>query len=188
MNVNSTVLNPPMLDEQATDGLLGIQDSLAYRVNEIERHFHSYERWFGAANTPDGEIHVADRIGTSVTAFQADAGNNTWGDWLQILGSSDTPDTSGSAYYDLHEIFITTAERAATYFVQLAKGIDGDTALTNNTYSEFMFLPAAASRIIPIVIQSRRYISGTKAWIRCFCPGQNTGTMDFFIGLHEYEG
>lgn len=65
------------IDSAASDGLDGVEDSVAYRIHEAERHFHSFERWFGAAVSPDGEVHVADRIGTSVTAFQADGGNNT---------------------------------------------------------------------------------------------------------------
>ena len=35
------------IDNQATLGLLGTNNSLAYRVHEIEKHFHSPERWLG---------------------------------------------------------------------------------------------------------------------------------------------
>jgi len=34
----------------------------------------------------------------------------------------------------------------------------------------------------------RRAAAGTKGWLRGFVPAQNTGTFDFWIGLHEYEG
>jgi len=30
--------------------------------------------------------------------------------------------------------------------------------------------------------------SGTKAWARCKCVGQNEPTLGFYIGIHEYVG
>ena len=56
-----TYVNPPKIDDQKVDGLEGVYDSLAYRVNEIEHHLHSFERWFGVAGTPSG-THAADKI------------------------------------------------------------------------------------------------------------------------------
>ena len=97
------------IDEQATDGLLGTSNSLAYRVHEIERHLHSGGRWFEAAAVPDGEDHVADRIGSGAGAFEIDAGNDTWGDWTQILGADDTPTVAGKTHFDPH-----TPERTLT--------------------------------------------------------------------------
>ena len=35
------------IDSLATDGLAGVSNSLAYRVHEIEKHFHSEEHWYG---------------------------------------------------------------------------------------------------------------------------------------------
>ena len=86
------------IDDLATAGLLGVVNSLAYRVHEIERHLHSGARWFETAAVPDGEVHVADSIGSGAGAFQIDAGNDTWGAWVQVLGSEDTPTVAGKAY------------------------------------------------------------------------------------------
>jgi len=178
------------IDGAATDGLAGTDNSLAYRVHEVERHFHSYERWFGAATVPNGEIHVADRIGTTTTAFQTDAGNLTWGNWLQVLGSSDTPADAGNAHYDLHRMQIVAVENAnATHLVQVAFGASGAAALVAGTYTEFAFRPQSVQGSETIVsVQSRREDVGTKTWVRHLTVGQNTSTMGFFIGLHEYEG
>jgi len=52
------------IDGAATDGLAGTSNSLAYRVHEIEQHFHSSASWFEAAGTPTA-THFADRIGTT---------------------------------------------------------------------------------------------------------------------------
>ena len=164
-------------------------ESLAYRIMEIERHLHGWERWLGKHGTPNGEVTIAQRIGaTTVTPFQIDAGNATWGSWVQILGSSDTPVVAAQTHYDLHKLAVTAAERAsAIYFVQIAFGASAADALTANTYTEFVFWsPAAVSREAPISIMARRQAAGTKAWARCWCVGQNTATLDFFFGLHEY--
>jgi len=178
------------IDSAATLGLTGTSDSLAYRTNEIERHLHHYERWFGAAAVPNAEVHVADSITTSATAFQMDAGNDTWGSYLQILGSSDTPAITGSVYFDLHRLAIVTVENAnATHLVQVVFGATGVAGLTAGSYTEFVFRPQSVQGAEMIVdFQTRRIAAGTKAWIRCWVSGANTSTVDFFFGLHEYEG
>lgn len=178
------------IDGAAADGLLGTGNSLGYLAGEIERHLHSYERWFGAAVTPDGEAHVADRIGTTTTAFQADAGNNTWGGWLQVLGSDDTPADAGRATYDPHRIMVVALQNAnAIHFVQLALGSSGGAALTAGSYSELVFKPLSVQgQETILMIQTRNIVVGTKAWVRAWVVGQNTSTMDFFLGIHEYEG
>ena len=42
------------------------------RLYELERHFHGWERWMCAAAAPNGEIHVADRIGTGTQSVHPD--------------------------------------------------------------------------------------------------------------------
>lgn len=178
------------IDGEATKGLAGTENSLAYRVHEIERHFHSYEHWFGLATAPDGEVHRADHIGDTTTAFQMDGGNNTWGTWLQILGSSDTPHVAAMPYYDLHRLTITAVERAnTTHLIQVAFGASGAAALSADTMTELVFRPQTVQGAETIVeMQGRRQAAGTKAWARVWAIGQNTGTVDFWFGAHEYEG
>jgi len=182
--------NDPKIDNRETDGLSGVHNSLAYRTNEIERHFHSYERWAGAAAIPNAEIHVADNILTIPAAFQADGGNLTWGAWLQVLGSSDTPVIAGSAYFDPHRFMVTDAEHDdTTYLFQVAFGASGAAALAAGAYTEGVF-HTTGNKVgaAPAFIQTRRIAAGTKAWVRICAVGQNTGTLDFYFGLHEYEG
>lgn len=177
------------IDNAATLGLSGAHNSLAYRMHEVERHLHSYERWYELAAVPAGETHRADPAGTGGGVFQVDAGNNAYGSWLQILGSSDTPVATGSAYFDLHRIEVTATERSAIYVLQIAFGATGAAALTAGDYIEIPFAPA--SNLVdagPVDVNSRRIAAGTKGWARCICPGQDTATLNFLIGLHEYEG
>ena len=177
------------IDSVTTLGLNGTNNSLAYRVHEIERHLHSYERWFETAAVANGEIHVADAAGTGLGVFQIDAGNTVWGAWLQVLGSSDTPAITGSVKFDPHKILVTAAERNVVYVVQIGFGASGAAALGAGAYTEVVFIPAGG--VVdsgPVAVQSRRITVGTKTWARCICPGQNTATLNFMFGIHEYEG
>lgn len=185
--------NPPIdtakIDKLATDGLAGTNNSLAYRTHEIERHLHSYERWLETAASASGETHVADRIGDGNGAFVLDAGNDDWGAWVQVLGSSDTPVMAGNVKFDLHRIEVSATERNEIYFVQIALSDSGAAALATDDYTEIVFKPASNQIDSgPVMVQTRRKDVGTKVWARCKCPGQNTATMNLFIGLHEYEG
>ena len=159
-----------------------------YKVIETATHFHSYERWFGAAASPNGETHVADRINKDITAFQADAGNDDWGNWLQILGSEDTPAVAGKAEFDLHRIYIKAVERTSLHLIQIGLGTSGAAALSANTYTEFVYTPASVTaEETPLDIQIDDVDAGTKVWIRICVPDSDTGTMDFYIGIHEYD-
>lgn len=175
------------IDNFRTLGLLGVSDSLAYRTHEIERHHHHYEHFFGVAVSPSGEVHVADH--QSTTSFQADAGNTIFGSWLQVLGSSDTPHVGTATHYDFNALMIETVERANTiYLIEVGFGASGAASISDDTITETMYIAPANARSSPIFISTRRQASGTKAWVRILADGADTGKMDFFIGLHEYEG
>jgi len=173
-----------IIDGTTTTGLAGTSNSLAYRVNEIERHLHSYERWYGVAATPSA-THKADLLGKDIASFQIDAGNDTWGAWLQLLGSADT-----AQKYDFHEISITGAERASTvHFVQFAFGATGDAAYSAGTYTTVIYRTGAAqNREAPFQLQTRRQDAGTLAWARVLAYDQDTATLNLYFGLHYYEG
>jgi hypothetical protein len=154
----------------------------------IERHNHSNERWYEVATTPIGETHVADRLGDNGgTTFQIDAGDNDWGDWLQILGSEDTPTVTSNNNLDLHKILITGVERTALYDIQIACGETGAGALADGTYTEFPFKASqVGGKEQPLIFKQMRTQVRCKIWARCKCPGYNTATMNFLFGLHEY--
>ena len=176
------------IDSVTSLGLGGAHNSIGYRVAEIERHLHSGGRWFETAAVASGETHVADAIGTGGGAFQIDAGDDAWGTWVQVLGSDDTPSVAGKAYFDPHQMIVEAVERAFTYFMQLARGASGAAAISAGTYTEFVYASASTRDTAIIEVQTGRAPAGSKVWARCMCPGQNTATLDFYIGLHEYEG
>lgn len=158
------------------------------RIHRILDHIHNYESWFESALVPDVENHVADRIGSGNGPFTVDAGNDDWGDWVQILGSNDTPTRSGNINYDLRRFIINDSEVNDIYFIQIAFGEDADSSILSNEYTEFVYVPINANiDLQPIDIATKLHDSGVKTWCRCMVPSQNTATLDFFIGIHEYH-
>ena len=143
-----------------------------------------------AAAAANGEIHVADRVGNTGTgAFTLTSGNNTWGAWTQILGSSDTPVIAGGVKYDLHRVLVLVANSVAPYFIQLAFGATGNDAVAANTCSTIVINPASnTDKTEAEPFMTRRQAAGTKAWARCWCVGNNAKTLTLMFGLHEYEG
>jgi hypothetical protein len=176
------------IDRAATDGLTGVEDSLAYRINEVDRHVHHYTRSFGLAAVPDAELHRADEITTDPEPFVIDAGNDDWGAWVQVFGSTDTP--AGWEYIDPGEISIVSAETAnVVYFIQLAAGASGAAALSAGTYSDRVFIPQSANgRPAALLFGLRRQAAATKLWMRILCRGTNTSELGVYIDLHGYEG
>ena len=179
------------VDQQEVDGLKGTNNSLAYKVHEIERHMHSWERWFGAATVPVGETHVADRINDTNTPFQIDGGNDAWGAWVQILGSTDLPVLVDRVKYDPHKIVFTDIEKSGKiHKLQVAFGETPAAALSAMTFTELVFFSSLGfpGDALPVRLQTRRQDVATKVWARVWVVGQASGTVDFFYGLHEYEG
>ena len=178
------------VDDATTLGLLGVNNSLAYRTHEIEKHFHNSEIWLGAQAVPVGETEIADDItdGT-LSPFQIDAGNDAWGSWVQIKGSSDGPYNSG-VKFDLHKIQIVDSETSNVhYFIQIGCDASGADALTNGNYTTIAYLtPTNQAAEAAINFMIPRFAIATKCWARGLAVGENTCTLDFYIGWHEYAG
>lgn len=179
------------IDSAETDGLLGVHDSLAYRVAEIERHMHHRERWFGLAVTPIGETHVADEMNGVVLPFTLTAGNSDFGSWVQILGSDDTPHIADSAYFDAHRFLVTVTNSTNPFIIQIVAGelADLPAIMAADGYTSAPYKSATNNNDSGIeIVSSRRVAAGTKVWARCACVGANGTTLSAYIGLHEYEG
>jgi hypothetical protein len=184
------------ITKKDSGGMLATVGSVAYHAHVTRRAVNHYERWYAKAASADAEVHVADNIGnTGTAAFQIDGGegaSGSWGSWVQILGSTDTPIVGEATYtkYNLHKIFISdTQEDTSVYFVQFGFGTSGAAALLAGTYSEMVFKASANNtEEIVYLVRARRVAAGTKAWARCWCVGKNTGTFDFYFSVIQYEG
>jgi hypothetical protein len=172
----------------STPGLGSTVGSLAYTTAEIDRHLHSYWRWYGKLATPSGG-KVAAQLGSENSAFTITAGDNAFGAWVQIADINDTPFELGKAFFDIHKIHIESATGSSTYCIQISFGETGAVGLSSKTYSTIPLTPA--SNIIdsgPIRTGGIRQAAKTKVWARCKRRGQNGGSIDFYYGFHEYEG
>lgn len=160
-------------------------------VIEVEEHLHNYEKWLGAAATPSGETHVADRMGGATSAFSLTSGNSDFNaSWTQILGSSDTPIQSGKTKFDMHRILVTETDSTAPFIIQIVSGESSEIAakIAAEDFDEVPFVSATNlndSGISEVI--DKRIDSGEKIWMRCACIGENAKTIGFYIGLHEYD-
>ena len=189
------------IDAEAVDGLLGANNSMAYKIHEIEKHFHNSEDWFGVADTPSA-THFADDISahtlaTPVDPFQITAGNDVWGAWVQVLGSGDTPNrtvakgfANDMVKFDPQKILIAGAGATDVHtFVQIANGVSGAAGLAAGDYTTMAYTTAVSKAGEGAVeFMHARVSAGEEVWVRCLAIGENTMTLDFYLGLHEYKG
>lgn len=152
-------------------------------VVEIAHHLHGRERWLGksAASTE------ADAAADVLTPFIIDSGNNAYGTGVCILGTTDTPFINpANVKFDLHEILIVATERTAEpYKIRISWGDTEAAGIAAGNYSTLMLYPTTQIRTAPIFMMMPRLLVGTKVWANCWCAN-NTGTIQFFVGIHEY--
>ena len=169
---------------EETPGLLGVPDSLDYRVSEIERHLHNAEVWFG-----QGGGGLAER--NSLTPWVITTGAiNTFGAPVQLTDGSQFPpiivQTFPAFKYDVHRIEVINASaNNTTYMMEFyaGTGVFADaTFLTSIPYRQ-----ANQSVVIPVTMISRRVLTTHKMWVRAKSQGA-ANTIQIIIGVHFYEG
>jgi hypothetical protein len=179
------------IDGAAVSGLTGTANSLAYKVHEIERHFHGRERWFGKLAVQT----ATDWADNTLAPFIAISGNNAYGtdanDEALVFGTADTPVIAGNVRYDLHRVFVSASSVATVWKLQLIYGTGTmAAALAAEQFSTFMVRTTtpASTQDVPVDIMMPRGTCGsTKVWLRAWCA-TNDATISFFVGTHEYEG
>jgi hypothetical protein len=168
----------------------GQMDTIEEEVIEIEEHLHNREKWFGLAAVPNGEIHRADRVGGTIQPFQLVSGNNTFGQWVQILGSADTPIETGKTYFDAHRYMVTSTNSTTPFIIQIAAGESAGLAgkIANEEFTEVMYISATNNNDSGIEeVMSIRVPAGQKIWARCADIGGNGTNINFYYGIHEYD-
>jgi len=91
-------------DSKTTVGLLGVNNSLAYRVHEIEKHFHSSEQVFGN----NSGFMAADEP----VKFTVVGGDDAWGTELHIHGGDVIESGSSTMKFDLNTLYIVSLDAA----------------------------------------------------------------------------
>ena len=164
--------------------------NIEQEIYEVEKHLHNYEKWFGQASVPSGELHVADRMAGGISAFQLIAGNDDFGSWVQVLGSSDTPVQSGKVKFDLHRLLVISTNSTRPFTIQIITGESSGIAgkLLSEDFDELPYISASNNNDSGISeIIDKRINVGTKVWMRVCDIGGNGTNINFYIGIHEYD-
>lgn len=173
-----------------TDALQVVTDSILEEVIEIEKHFHTWERWLGQSADQSGNDWAADNL----VPLDVISGNNAYGsdadDEAKVLGTADTPVVAGTTVFDLHRFLIVAVSQDSVYKFRIVWGTGTMAdAITAGQTSEFMVKFDAVnpqqSAGIPFPVKMPRLDAGTKVWVQCWNATDNA-TASFFIGLHEY--
>jgi len=148
---------------------------------ETEHHFHVRERWLGLAGASEGWTPYALPVGNG----------GTFGAWTEILDAADTPIIAGSTHYDPHRILLTDVPQdKEVLFIQFAWGATGAGGYGDGDYTEVYDFPEkpTAGKSMPLLIKFPRLPTDTLLWARAKQETADAidGTVDFFIGIHEY--
>lgn len=181
------------IDNAPSEGLAGTPDSVGYRVEEIEKHFHNRERWRGMLAVQTATNWADDNVDTP---YQVISGANTWGvdtdDEAQVFGTADTPIIAGTIKFDPFRISITNLSSDTPYKLRMiwGTGTMAD-AITAEQYSELIvenIVTGSKSGGAPTDFRMPRLNSGVdKVWVQAWNETDNA-TCDFFVGIHEYTG
>uniref|UniRef100_A0A6M3LL40 Uncharacterized protein n=1 Tax=viral metagenome TaxID=1070528 RepID=A0A6M3LL40_9ZZZZ len=183
----------PKLDSLAVDGLLGTSNSLAYKVHEIEKHFHNKERWFGASADQSGADWALE---DSLTTFQAISGDGVYGadanDEALVWGTGDGTPVTGDTKFDLHRILFVTLSVDTPYIIRFVWGTGTmAAAITANQYSTIIvqnIVTGSKENGAPVDVMMPRLTYGTdKVWAQAKCATDDA-TADFLVGIHGYTG
>jgi len=190
------------IDAEAVTGLLGTNDSLAYKVHELESHHHGWERYFGPAAIPSGEDHVADPLGEVggspggvQTSFQAISGaSNAWGTPVQIFGATDAAvvlPVGSQAKYDVHHMRFTDVQTDKLEWLICI--IVGDSAVAGIAAGTFTVKPFFVEKTdkndASLELMIKRATAGDKAWVQVLnVTNASALTIDMQFGVHGYAG
>jgi hypothetical protein len=148
------------------------------------------DKWYGVAATPNAEIHVADRMVDEIQPFALLTGSKTFGNWVQILGSSDTPLIVGKVKYSISKALITTTDSTTAFIIQIVTGESADIAakiVTENFY-EFPHVAATNANDGGIIeIGTPNIVSGKKVWARACCLNESAKTINLYFAIKEFE-
>lgn len=165
------------IDGLAVNGLGGVSNSLAFKVHEIEKHFHNREYWYGSSGS--------NTLAVNLTEFQVEAGTSeAYGTGLQISDGTEIESGSTTKKYDMHKILVTAVSASnKVYKLQFLYGTGAVEAATVATEIVGYFPATGKSAAIPFIMP--RVTCNNKMWVKAACE-TNAATLDFLVGLHIY--
>lgn len=162
-------------------------DLILTEAEEIRRHIHGRELWFGISGDQSGNDWA---LSGTLNPFVLTSGVGDWGAWGKIVGPDDTPIFTGRLDFSIDRLLISEVEVLTPYLMQIVwGGTDGDDSLSLGNVSEFMYIsstdnPSKAGGG-PGVFRMSQVVNGTKVWARIKCA--SASTMDLFIGFHGHD-
>lgn len=170
------------IDADAVDGLSGTNNSLAYKVHEIEKHFHNSAQWFGK----DSGDNLLNR--DSVTPWALVAGTSqAYGTEVQLSDGTEIESGSATKKFDLHEVLIVdndASNAVTTYKIQFWYGTGLFAAATLLTECVCSFYSVSDNHGV-IVMVCPRITCNNKLWARVKCS-VNSKSLSFIMGFHTY--
>jgi len=145
-------------------------------------------KWYGLAATPDAEVHRADRMADEIAPFVLLTGSKEFGNWVQILGSTDTPLIVDKTLFDLNQFLVTVVDSTSPYVIQIVTGESANIAakISAETFDEFVFISTSVGNDGGIIELKRpKIISGTKVWARACCINESAKNISFYFGIQE---
>jgi len=168
------------------DDIVEQLEDIELKVDELESHTHSMERWMGISGDQSGNDWCSI---DSLTPYRAISGNGAFGsdasDEAKVIGTDDTPHIAGMTTFDIHHIMVTAASVATDYYLRIVWGTGTMAdALTAGQYSHTMVQEAKKGTPIEVHM-SELDVEINKVWIQAKNATDNS-TIDFFVGAHEY--
>ena len=123
------------IDGLAVDGLSGVSNSLAYKVHEIEKHFHNSEKVYGNNTWMTEDYPVA---------FSVTGGNNAWGTELMLYAGDTIESGSTTKKFDLNTLYIATVGTAniinVVEFLYGTAGTPITPVVTDDSDNDFIYV------------------------------------------------
>jgi len=143
-------------------------------------------KWYGLAAVPAAQTHRADRLKNEIAPFPLLTGSKVFGDWVQILGSTDTPLVQGRLLFDLNQILVTVTDSTSPFIIQIIACAEADITakLSAESFDEFVYISTEGGIIN---LKRPKILSGTKVWARACCINQSAKNISFYFGLQEFD-
>lgn len=174
------LLGDAKIDNKAVNGLNltagGVANSLAYKVHEIEKHFHNSEYWYGDGGSNDFADNLTEWV------IQAAGSANVYGTEELIHSGADL---GIGAKLDVHRILVTAATASKVYKFKLHYGTGTFAASTFLTEVVGFFPATGKSGPIEMICPRIDYTNKIWAVVKCEQASQN---FTFLIGAHGYVG
>ncbi len=158
-------------------------------LEKIDEEAHTPEEFCGANASPVFPTTAADS--DTKTPFVLTGGNDTWGAWLHMIGSTDLPVRTGKVAFDIHEVFISSVSTASAGKIQIGWDLTTSSViLANETYSSVMFRPSGVGvnlSAVPVGLRMPDVPVGTLIFGRCWVFDENGATVSVFLGDHEFD-